>query len=334
VVAHGGPTHTARPAGTAGSADLRDRTRSLLEHYEQSWSRFRPTSELSRLNEDPRPSVPVSNTLGLILTCALAAWRATDGWFNPSVHDAVVAAGYDRSYELFDGRSRPPSAGVPVVGAEEIQLDRAEARTIVHRPPGLRLDLGGIGKGLAADLVARSLVADGFRSVCISVGGDVRTAGVAPEHGWMVPVADAYRVGHAFTARLTSGAIAASSTAVRRWPTDDGGWSHHLIDPSTGAPSCSGVTSVVVAAAEAWWSECLAKAALVAGERNGATLLERSGVSGWMSLGDGRVIDVGAQRSGGALTDETSSGAECRRPPPGCRTRRDVQDQLLYDSFV
>ena len=72
-----------------------------------------------------------------------------------------------------------------------------------------------------------------------------------------------------------------STTSLRRWRTLDGDVAHHLIDPHTGAPSTGTVTSVVVAAAEAWWAEALAKAALLAGTDVGGRLLARHGARGW-----------------------------------------------------
>jgi thiamine biosynthesis lipoprotein len=125
------------------------------------------------------------------------------------------------------------------------------------------------------------------------VGGDVRVAGMAPSGGWRIPVDDAHRDGVAMVAVLDGGALATSSTRVRRWPSEDGGWIHHLVDPVTGRPADSGVTCVTVAAAEAWWAEALAKAALVAGPRDGADLVRNAGASGWLGTDDGQVIEVG-----------------------------------------
>ncbi len=298
VVAHGGPARSA------------DGVRALVESAERCWSRFRADSELVRLNEDAREVVPISPMLHLALAQALVAWRATDGWFDPTVLAALEAAGYDRSFEQLDQRARPVPAGTTVPGVDQVELgpDR------VRRPVGLRFDLGGVGKGLLADLAAGSLVSSGVTSACVSVGGDVRVAGVPPEGGWAVPVEDTYRHGSSFTAHLDTGALATSSTSVRRWPTDDGGWAHHLIDPTTGRPSRSGVVSVVVAAAEAWWAESLAKAALLAGERLGGALLAGAGATGWLHLDDGSVTSVGS------VTDVAARGRRTlptREPGPG-----------------
>ena len=166
-----------------------------------------------------------------------------------------------------------------------------ERRATVRRPRGLRFDLGGIGKGLAADVVAVQLIERGATSVCIALGGDVRVAGVAPDGGWRVPVevptsraADLAPL--EFDAELVDGAIVASTTRYRCWTTVDGHHAHHLIDPRTGRSSVSDVTTVVVAAAEAWWAEVLAKASLLAGSIEGRRMLDTHGVTARMAVAD------------------------------------------------
>ena len=263
---------------------------SLLERCESSWSRFRPDSDLSTLNRSPRSCVAVPPLLEQAIGRAVAAWSATGGRFDPTVLDALEDAGYDRDFGALDLRPRPAPTGRPVPGLTGVHVERGH----VVRPVGLRLDLGGIGKGLAADLLADELRAAGSGSVCVSVGGDVRVAGTPPSGGWHVPVEDAHRDALAMVAVLGSGALATSSTRVRRWPALDGGWIHHLVDPGSGRPADSGVSSVTVAAAEGWWAEALAKAALVAGADAGADLLAAAGASGWLSADDGRVVEVGA----------------------------------------
>jgi len=277
VVAHGVPT------------DAASRADDLLERCEASWSRFRDDSDLTALNRSPRSCTAVSPLLEHALNRAVTAWSATGGRFDPTVLDAVEHAGYDRDFRTLDQRPRPVPTGRRVPGLSGVHVERGH----VVRPVGLRFDLGGIGKGLAADLLAAELLARGADSVCVSVGGDVRVAGTVPTGGWRIPVDDAHRDGVAMVAVLEGGALATSSTRVRRWPAEDGGWIHHLVDPVSGRPTDSGVTCVTVAAAEAWWAESLAKAALVAGPSEGVDLLRDAGATGWLSTDDGQVIEAG-----------------------------------------
>ena len=291
----------------------------LLDRMERCWSRFDPASDLTALNGDPRPVVEVPLLLGAAVQRAVTAWRCTDGAFDPTVHDALVAAGYDRSFEQLPERAVPTHPGLPVAGCADVEvelddhaglLDPDAPAAVVRRPPGRRLDLGGIGKGLAADLVADVLLAAGVRSVIVSLGGDVRVAGRVPRGGFAVPVTDPWD-GTTLTSLVlaSAGAVVTSSTRRRRWQTADGGWAHHLIDPRTGQSADRGVAAVVVAASEAWWAECLAKAALVMGVVDGAALLERHSADGLVLRDDTGLVRVGGQ-SGGSLSNAVSSALE------------------------
>lgn len=129
----------------------------------------------------------------------------------------------------------------------------------------------------------------GATSVCIGLGGDIRVAGEPPDGGWRIPLERPAprraELGNVwFEAELESGAIVASTTLHRRWITLEGEAAHHLIDPHTGQPSTSITATVVVAAAETWWAEALAKAALIAPAEEGRSLLDRHGVQAWTAL--------------------------------------------------
>lgn len=257
-----------------------------LEQLERSWSRFRPDSELVALNLEPASAVPVSRTLATAVHRAVVAWELTDGWFDPTVLDSLEAAGYRSSFAAHGAPRGSFARCRPAPGASTISVDLDQ--NVVHRPPGLRIDLGGLGKGLAADMVAAALVGAGATSACVALGGDVRVIGSPPAGGWRIPVERSGACANDsesdlpwFEALLDEGAIVTSTTSIRRWRTLDGDEAHHLIDPRTGLPSAGTVTSVVVAAGEAWWAEALAKAALLAGAEVGRELLARHGATGW-----------------------------------------------------
>ena len=259
-----------------------------IERLEQAWSRFRPSSELSMLNASEGRPVAVSPILWAALDRCDRLWRATGGMFDPTVLTALERWGYDRSFDRLAERGTAAARAecAPAPGWACTTLD-PDTRT-VRLPPGIRVDLGGVGKGLAADLVAEGLVDRGARSACVALGGDIRVAGIAPEAGWAVPVEDPSAP---FTHPVRSGALAMSTTLIRRWRSG-GQDAHHLIDPLTGAPSRTGVVAAVVAADEAWWAEGLAKAAIVSGLDAGAALLRRCGVTGWITTDDGETSAI------------------------------------------
>ena len=268
-----------------GAPSLTEWALDELAFLERTWSRFRPDSDLCRLNAQAGDWVHVAPALLLALDRARTLWAETEGAFNPAVLHALEAAGYDTTFELVRSSDAPVRAPEPAPGFGAVQLDLDAGA--VRLPAGVGVDLGGIGKGLAADIVAEGLVDRGAQSALVSVGGDMRVAGAAPSPAWAVPVEDPFCAGRtAFTHALGAGAIVTSTTRLRTW-TRDGRRLHHLIDPRTGEPAASGVAAVVTTGPEAWLAEGLAKAALIDGVDRGGALLRNAGVSGWFFLDDG-----------------------------------------------
>ena len=259
-----------------------------LERLEHAWSRFDPTSELCALNSSPEWTLGVTPRLMTALVAAHQAWRETAGRFDPTVLDALEAAGYDVTFAALPraGLLRPtgPSAGLGAVVLDPAALT-------ITRPPGLRLDLGGIGKGLAADLVAEGIVDRGARCACVSLGGDVRAAGLPPDgQPWLIPVEDPFdELVVDREVPLTDGAVVTSTRLLRSW--ERGGQpQHHLIDPGTGRPAWTGVAAVVVRDRTAARAEAFAKGALVAGPCAGLELLDGARLEAWLHLDDHTVV--------------------------------------------
>ena len=268
------------------------RARELVLDHHRRLSRFRPDSELCALNADPRERVPVSPLLADAVRAALWAARASKGLVDPCLLDALEAAGYRESLagrrptdgrrSVFAGR-RPPRATRPARPAPEARW--REVRVLgrhVVRPPGLRLDLGGSGKGQVADLAAALL--DG--RWLVDCGGDLRVGGT-----WEVLVAHPWREEPAARLTVTDGAVATSSVVARAWA---GG--HHLLDPATGTPAHTGIVQATACAATTLGAETLAKTALLRGrDAAAATLVSRtprptsSGPRGLFVTDDGEV---------------------------------------------
>jgi thiamine biosynthesis lipoprotein len=273
-----------------GDDDLAEWSLDELARLERCWSRFRPDSDLCALNDAAGRWTAVSSTLLLAIERAEALWRATGGAFDPTVLQALERAGYDRTFERVVSSSEPVPCPTPAPGFGLLEIDHV-ARA-VRTPQGVTIDLSGIGKGLAADLVAEGLVERGAASALVSVGGDIRTAGAPPEDGWRIPVEDPFLDGVTwFEHVVRGGALVTSTRLIRRWRRA-GVEQHHIIDPVTGAPADSGVAAVVAAGDEAWWAEGVAKAALVRGASGGAELLRRCGLTGWLFHAGGEVVTV------------------------------------------
>jgi thiamine biosynthesis lipoprotein len=281
-------------ADAAAMATLGALAADALEAREARWSRFRPASELCRLNDAAGAPVVVSRDTFSLIARAVDAWRATGGRYDPTVLAALEAAGYDRDFDAVarDGDA-VASTTVAVPGCGDVELD--DLVSAVRVPRGVALDLGGIGKGAAADAVSAELLGAGVPGVTgllVNLGGDLRARGEAPmPHGWVVDVDDPLATGRTGLLALAEGAIATSTKLRRSWTRGERTL-HHLIDPRTGAPAESGLASVTVVAGEAWRAEVLAKAAFVAGAAEGRALVHGAGATGLFVTDGGEVVEL------------------------------------------
>lgn len=247
-----------------GSDQVGHQARRRLAALEGRWSRFRSGSDVSELNRSAGRYVPVAPETLLLLQRSVEAARATDGRFDPTVGAALIAHGYDRTFTeaVVHARDVVPTA---VVDASwpAIEID-VEAGTACL-PLGTVFDPGGIGKGLAADLVAEELAGQ-VDGILVNVGGDVRLCGAAGDPGgWVITVEDPFATDEELTRlSIPHGAVATSSKQARRWETTDGP-AHHIIDPRTGRPADGEVAAVTVVAATAWWAEAQATSLFLGG---------------------------------------------------------------------
>jgi thiamine biosynthesis lipoprotein len=251
--------------------------RTIFERHEQRFSRFRPDSELSRVNAAAGTRIRVSEEFARLTWFALEAWDETDGRFDPTVLGAVLAAGYDRDFDaLLAGARvalRPPT---PCGRSGEIVLEERD----LHLPAGVGLDFGGLAKGWTVDAAAEAAVDAGLLWVLVNAGGDLRVCGDPPaalDVGIEDPERSDADVGRVL---LSEGALATSSVTRRAW----GPGLHHLIDPRTGRPVVGPVLQATVWAPRCAAAEIRAKDALIQGEAS----LERSPAV--LVLRDGRIL--------------------------------------------
>jgi FAD:protein FMN transferase len=242
-------------AVTAGPGDGRRAKRALqaavaeVSACERALSRFDPASDLSRLNGAAGAWTQVDPRLAQALRLAVRAREETDGRFDPTVLPALVAAGYDRSFEQLTPRPGRRAAGWRAGATIEVDVESSRARL----EPGAAVDLGGVGKGYAATraLDAMAEAWPGLPGALVDLGGDLALRGVTPEAGpWRIAVADPRRPGATLgSLLLRGGGVATSGRDVRRF--GPGGSLHHLIDPATGEPAHPGPLAVTVVAPDA-----------------------------------------------------------------------------------
>jgi thiamine biosynthesis lipoprotein ApbE len=269
----------------------------VVAEIDLACSRFRDDSELSRfLAQDGAHQGVVSALLAEALATAIRAADLTDGAVDPTVGEAVRSAGYDVDFGSVASDGDPITlTAQPVPGWKRIRLSPATRRLEV--PAGIEIDLGATAKALAADLAAAAASASlEGGGVLVSLGGDVATAGLPPDEGWHVQIAEDARtpiLPDGETIAIRSGGVATSSTTVRRWRRG-GVELHHIIDPATGLPAGGRWRTVSVVAGTCVDANIGATAAIVRGSTAvawldsvglPARLVDRSGcvtrVGGW-----------------------------------------------------
>ncbi len=272
----------------------------LLAEIDSRLSRFDANSDLSRLNADPRASVPAASLLRAAVSAALRAAFLSDGLVDPTLLGVLSRAGYRESRAdvapasllraLATAPPRRPAGPDPAARWRTVEVD--DAAGMIRRPPGLQLDLAGSAKGWAADLLGARL--ERYGRFAVDCGGDLR---VAARRGapWEVRVRHPLTGAIAHTLQVREGGVATSGIDARLWEGQDGDFAHHLIDPATGAPAWTGLVAATALAPSALEAEALAKAALLSGPDAGRRLL-RARHGGVLVHDDGAVEPVSCRR--------------------------------------
>jgi thiamine biosynthesis lipoprotein len=322
-----------------------------MREVERRLTRFDAASDLSQLNQAAGRWQHVSEMLFTAVRAAIAAAEASNGLFDPTILPQLEALGYDRDFSQLSqsaptlpprrmnsalraedqqvpgglpGGTFRPGADLNRRAWQEIELERRRRR--IRLPAGVRLDLGGIAKGWAADQALKAFFG-AFANVIVNVGGDLRLrGGPQPEEDWSVGIRDPQMENGAEPApdraliRFAQGGLATSG-ATRRWWYQGGQRQHHLLDPRTGRPAqvwlppgaagegLPGASQLIATATAlaptAARAEVAAKVALLRGyplalhaieaawnapKRDGVPVRADEGVALLLILGDGQVV--------------------------------------------
>ena len=262
------------------SHDLAVRCLDLVEEFESLWSRFIPTSDISRLNSaNGQPTLVDDRTLTLIHHM-IAAHQATDGAYNPTRLPLQIAAGDTQS--LINDRSTTLAAGATVfshLSGIHIFHDGK-----VSLPRGLTLDAGGIGKGLAADLILRFALEQGAKGVCINLGGDM-AINTGDSIGWDVEILSPFDPEVVLnTICVSVGGVATSSLFARQ--RTSAGITSHLFTNSSAHDTNHTVGATVIANSAAW-SEAWTKYAILSNPAQAIDTLTSTGLAAMLVSADG-----------------------------------------------
>lgn len=259
--------------GNRGIPAVRDAL-AQVSVLESLWSRFDPSSDISRLNRAGGAPTWVADETVTLVRHMIAAHAATAGLFDPTLLPAQLLAG-DRA-SLCD--SRGDSTVIPSPVSHEIEAIEFVDDSVIRLPQGLLLDAGGIGKGLAADMIAQSVMDSGADGTCINLGGDMRCIGATPDpRGWTVSISSPDDWNESVTAVCVSdGAVATSSLGARS--ASNGAVTAHVFDPRTDGPSCRAFAGASVIAGTAAWAEAFTKYVLLGEPDTTFPMLDSMGV--------------------------------------------------------
>jgi thiamine biosynthesis lipoprotein len=261
-----------------------------FEEWEQTLSRFRPDSELTRLNQTFDQPVRVSDTLWEVFQYSLSANLMTNGLVTPTVLDAVVHAGYDRPFDSIaaEGYSSPAADPWYVNPLSLVIWDEKEQAIIL--PRGVHLDFGGVAKGWAAHQAMERLRALG--PALVNAGGDIAVSGLRlGDVKWGVGVSNPFEMGTDLEVLYVKRCGVASSGKDRRRWMMGGVLHHHIINPQTGQPAVSDLLRVTAVAPTVMEAEAAAKAAFIMGSEKGLAWIEQDAtLAAVLILDDGRVL--------------------------------------------
>jgi FAD:protein FMN transferase len=284
-----------RGRSAANGREAADLAQEKLLDAHRRLSRFREESELSRLNRDPREEVPATPMLRALATAVATVGSCSSGLVDATLLDSIERAGYRQSL----GHRRPlalalaealssrveRAPGQPHPSARWCSVSVDEAAGTIIRPPGLRIDSGGIAKGLVADLVAADLGEQ--PSFAVDCCGDIHIGGSSGLKRTVL-VDDPFGGAPIHELRLRVGAVATSGISRRCWIGVDGGACHHILNPRSGEPAFTGIVQATALAPSALLAEAYAKAALLSGPERAAEWLPHGGVI----VHDDRKVDV------------------------------------------
>jgi thiamine biosynthesis lipoprotein len=264
-----------------GEREAAERARQMLLEWHERFSRFQPTSELSRLNGDPRSTVPVSGVMAQLALAVRYAGSLSAGLVDGTLVGELEELGYTGDlapapplqYVLELAPPRQGAGRSPQQAWRRIEVD--EQAGTVTRPPGVRIDSGGLAKGLFADLLAIELAVQ--RAFAVGCAGDLiigGAGGVTRE----LKVENPFDGSTLHRFGVARGAAATSGIAKRCWLDAQARPCHHLLDPATGRPAFTGIVQVSALAPSALEAEVRAKAALLSGPARAAGWLPHGGV--------------------------------------------------------
>jgi thiamine biosynthesis lipoprotein len=257
-----------------GNNEICDAVYQLANELETKWSRYISTSELMRINNNPNSMIQVSDATLRLVNEMKNGFEVTQGIFSGNILGELIDLGFANSRINPENVTNWQARAKSVADLSDVEIDLQNKSVSV--PSGVALDSGGIGKGLAADLMSDYAMQLGAMGIAVFAGGDVAVKGMAPDAaGWKVNISDPGDVDKFIdTISLSRGGLATSSPMG--WRIKD---AHHIIDPRTHKSSDSDVLQATIIAQNASQAEVLAKMCVILGSHEGISRIDSLGVA-------------------------------------------------------
>ncbi|HCS40676.1 MAG TPA: FAD:protein FMN transferase [Anaerolineaceae bacterium] len=249
------------------------KARDWFEDWEESFSRFRLTSELSQFNRHAGTRQKVSEPFFEVVSLALKVSRETNGLITPLILNALQSSGYTEDFENLVNQTdfAPNNPNILVAnGNQEFEIDDVDHTITI--PFGTQLDFGGFAKGWAAHHTMLRL--QPFAPVLVDAGGDIAVSSpLLDGSAWPIGVADPInKESNLGLLMIPMGGVATSGRDYRKWFSNNR-WQHHLIDTRTNQPAETDVYTATVVANDLMVAEMNAKMGVIIGSEDAASWL-------------------------------------------------------------
>ena len=246
-----------------------------FERLEALMSTWRPASDVVRINGAAGvQAVAVSSEVRDVLRQARQISEWTEGTFDVTFGALTDIWKFDHDQDNSIPAAEAIRARLPLIDYRQVEIDD-RAGTVFLRRKGMKIHLGGIGKGYAVDRAVSILRRAGLHNFMIQAGGDLYAGGQKDGRPWRLGINDPRgREGDSFATVDVSDSTFSTSGDYARFFMKDGVRYHHILDPSTGQPArlCRSVT---IASENPVLADAIAKGVFILGPEKGMALVER-----------------------------------------------------------
>jgi thiamine biosynthesis lipoprotein len=273
-----------------GAQDAADAARAEIVRLETLFSRTRADSDVARINTSGTAPVTVSEDTAAAIALSLTYAELTDGAFDIAIGPVMDAWGFGSGGENY--RVPAPKVLEALLPLADSSLVALDGSTVMLGQTGMVLDLGGVGKGYAAQAAAELLRNRGIESALLYLGGNVVCVGSKPDgSAWSIAVQDPQDVSRGVGVLELRDLCAVTTGGYQRYFEADGKIYHHVIDPTTGYPSSSGILSATIVCADSAVADILSTSVYIMGETRAAQLWREQGNFEMLLLTeDGRAV--------------------------------------------